>query len=276
MLRASSPVTFLFGRACIASVCDTFSRAAGWYWACAGPMGKTSRSRSQARLCITEDVSMRRAAIASVAVLLCISAAHASSKELPDRSAEVDRLFSKWSAATPGCAIAAAVNGNVVVAKAYGMADLEHGTKNTVDTIFEAGSVSKQFTAAAVLMLAHDGKLSLDEPVRKYLPELPDYGVPITLRHMLTHTSGLRDWGEVAMLAGWPRGTQARTDADVLEIVARQRELNFRSGTRWSYSNTGYTLAEIVVSRVSGQSLAEFTRQRIFAPLGMTHTSWRD
>jgi len=219
---------------------------------------------------------MRRAAIASVAVLLCISAAHASSKELPDRSAEVDRLFSKWSAATPGCAIAAAVNGNVVVAKAYGMADLEHGTKNTVDTIFEAGSVSKQFTAAAILMLAHDGKLSLDEPVRKYLPELPDYGVPITLRHMLTHTSGLRDWGEVAMLSGWPRGTRAHTDADVLEIVARQRALNFPPGTRWSYSNTGYTLAEIVVSRVSGESLAQFTRRRIFVPLGMTHTSWRD
>lgn len=219
---------------------------------------------------------MRRAGVVSFVVLVCISAAHASSNKPRDRSAGVDHVFSKWSASTPGCAIGVAVNGKVEIVKAYGMADLEHGTKNTVDTIFEAGSVSKQFTAAAILLLAHDGKLSLDDSVRKYVPELPDYGVPITLRHMLTHTSGLRDWGEVAMIGGWPRGTQARTDADVLEIVGRQRALNFPPGTRWSYSNTGYTLAEIVVARVSGESLAQFTRRRIFLPLGMTHTSWRD
>ena len=219
---------------------------------------------------------MRRAAIASVALLLCISATHVWSKKLSDRSAEVDRIFSKWTASTPGCAVGAALNGKAEIAKAYGMADLEHGTKNSVDTIFEAGSVSKQFTAAAILMLVHDGKLSLDDPVRKYVPELPDYGVPITLRHMLTHTSGLRDWGEVAMIGGWPRGTRAHTDADVLEIVGRQRALNFPPGTRWSYSNTGYTLAEIIVSRVSGESLAQFTRRRFFVPLGMTNTSWRD
>jgi CubicO group peptidase (beta-lactamase class C family) len=218
---------------------------------------------------------MRRAATASLLVLLCISATHASSKKI-DRSAEVDRVFSKWTASTPGCAVGAAVDGKIEIAKAYGMADLEHGAKNTVDTIFEAGSVSKQFTAAAIVMLAHDGKLSLDDPARKYVPELPDYGVPLTLRHMLTHTSGLRDWGELGTLAGWPRGTITRTDADVLEIVGRQRALNFPPGARWSYSNTGYTLAEIVVSRVSGESLAQFTRRRIFEPLGMTRTSWRD
>ena len=127
------------------------------------------------------------------------------------------------------------------------MADLEHDVANTPDTIFEAGSVSKQFTAAAVLLLAKDGKLSLDDPVRKYIPELPDYGAPLTIRHMLTHTSGLRDWGSVAGIAGWPRTSRVHTHAHVLDIVSRQRALNFTPGTRYSYSNTGYNLAAIIV-----------------------------
>ena len=160
--------------------------------------------------------------------------------------------------------------------KAYGMADLEHDVRNTPDTIFEAGSVSKQFTAMAVQLLAGDGKLSLDDPVRKYIPELPDYGKPLTIRHMLSHTSGLRDWGSVESIAGWPRTTREYTHAHVLEIVSRQKSLNFDPGTKWSYSNTGFNLAAIIVSRVSGMPFAEFSKQRIFAPLGMTHTSWRD
>src|SRR5262249_52798644 len=157
--------------------------------------------------------------------------------------------------------------------KGYGMADLERDVKITPDTIFEAGSVSKQFTAAAVLLLARDGKLSLDDPVRKYIPELPDYGVPLTIRHMLNHTSGLRDWGGIAGIAGWPRTSRVYTHAHVLDIVSRQRSLNFVPGTRWSYSNTGYNLSAILVSRVSGMSFADFTRRRIFEPLGMTSTS---
>ena len=160
--------------------------------------------------------------------------------------------------------------------KAYGMADLEHDVRNTPDTIFEAGSVSKQFTAMAVQLLASEGKLSLDDPVRKYIPELPDYGKPLTIRHMLSHTSGLRDWGSVESIAGWPRTTREYTHAHVLDIVSRQKSLNFDPGTKWSYSNTGFNLAAIIVSRVSGMSFAEFSKQRIFAPLGMTHTSWRD
>jgi len=156
------------------------------------------------------------------------------------------------------------------------MADLEHDVPNTPETIFEAGSVSKQFTAAAVLLLAQEGKLSLDDPARKYIPELPDYGAPLTIRHMLQHTSGLRDWGEVASIAGWPRTTRVHTHAHVLDIVKRQKALNFPSGTQWSYSNTGYNLAAVIVSRVSGKSFAEFSQDRIFKPLGMSHTSWRD
>jgi CubicO group peptidase (beta-lactamase class C family) len=188
----------------------------------------------------------------------------------------VDATFARWTTVTPGCAVGVGVKGKAVLERAYGMADLERGVPNAPDTIFEAGSVSKQFTAAAVLLLARDGKLSIDDPVRKYVPELPDYGVPLTIRHMLTHTSGLRDWGSVQAIAGWPRGTRAYTHAHVLDIVSRQKALNFTPGTAWSYSNTGYNLSVVIVSRVSGQSFADFTRDRIFKPLGMTRTSWRD
>lgn len=194
----------------------------------------------------------------------------------PGYEAQVDRVFSKWTSSTPGCAVGVSVAGTPVLARAYGMADLEHGAANTAESIFESGSVAKQFTAAAVLLLAGDGKLSLDDQVRKYIPELPDYGTPLTIRHMLTHTSGLRDWGSVAGIGGWPRGTRTYTHDHVLDIVSRQRALNFTPGTRYSYSNTGYNLSAILVSRVSGMSFAEFTRRRIFEPLGMTRSSWRD
>ena len=213
-------------------------------------------------------------AVCAALVFAAAPAAFAQSGAVPE--ARVDAVFSTWSASTPGCAIGVARGGVPVLQKAYGLADLEHGVANTPATIFEAGSVSKQFTAAAVLLLAQDGKLSLDDPARKYLPELPDYGAPLTIRHMLQHTSGLRDWGEVASMAGWPRGTRVHTHAHVLDIVSRQKSLNFPSGTQYSYSNTGYNLAAVIVARVSGMSLAEFTRRRIFEPLGMTRTSWRD
>jgi CubicO group peptidase (beta-lactamase class C family) len=190
--------------------------------------------------------------------------------------AGIDEIFAGWTKQTPGCAVGASVNGAARVSAAYGMADLEHDVPNRPGTIFEAGSVSKQFTAAAVLLLVRDGKLSLDDPIRKYIPEVPDYGSPITIRHMLTHTSGLRDWGSVAGISGWPRGTRVHTHAHALEIVSRQKALNFPPGTRWSYCNTGYNLSAILVSRVSGMSFAEFTRTRIFEPLGMSQTSWRD
>ena len=210
--------------------------------------------------------------------------------------AAVDAVFGRWNASTPGCAVGVAVKGKPVMERAYGMADLERDVENAPDTIFEAGSVSKQFTAAAVLLLARDGKLSIDDPVRKYVPELPayaegsgeappkalradggpDYGVPLTIRHMLTHTSGLRDWGSIAGIAGWPRTQRAHTHAHVIDIVSRQKALNFTPGTNWSYSNTGYNLSAVIVARVSGQSFADFSRDRIFTPLGMTRTSWRD
>jgi CubicO group peptidase (beta-lactamase class C family) len=188
----------------------------------------------------------------------------------------VDRVFAKYTSSTPGCAVGVATDGMAVLTGGYGSADLEHDVAITPVTIFEAGSVSKQFTAASVLLLARDGKLSLDDPVRKYIPELPDYGTPLLIRHVLNHTSGLRDWGSVASIAGWPRTTRVHTHAHVLEIVSHQKALNFTPGTRWSYSNTGFNLAAMIVERVSKTSFQEFTRARLFQPLGMTHTSWRD
>lgn len=223
----------------------------------------------------------------SLAVVIAVVPIALSSQSPPAAASNVDTVFAKWTASTPGCAVGVATGGTPVLAKGYGMADLEHDVRISPDTIFEAGSVSKQFTAAAVMLLARDGKLSLDDQVRKYIPELPDYepvGAPqphgggggLTIRQMLTHTSGLRDWGSVAGIAGWPRTTRVHTQAHMLDIVSRQHALNFPPGTRWSYSNTGFNLAAMIVTRVSGSTFPEFTRTRLFMPLGMTHTSWRD
>jgi len=220
----------------------------------------------------------RRYARGAVAVAFAVAAAACTllAQQTADASAKVDTVFAKWTHDSPGCAVGVATAGKPVLARGYGMADLEHDVAITPDTIFEAGSVSKQFTAAALLVLAREGKLSIDDPVRTYIPELPEYERPVTIRHMLNHTSGLRDWGSVAAIAGWPRTTRVYTHAHVLEIVSRQKALNFPPGTRWSYSNTGFNLSAIIVERVSGTSFQEFTRSRLFQPLGMTHTSWRD
>ena len=213
------------------------------------------------------------AAVFAVSVFGILAGAQAPR---PLTDARVDALFKAWSTTTPGCAIGVAVKGQPVIRAAYGMADLEHDVPNTPETIFEAGSVSKQFTAMAVLLLARDGKLSLDDLIRKHIPEVQESAGPVTIRQMLQHTSGLRDWGSLAGIAGWPRTTRVHTHAHVLDILSRQRTLNFPPGTRWSYSNSGYNLAAILVSRVSGMSFADFTRTRIFEPLGMRDTSWRD
>src|SRR5688500_8355328 len=189
---------------------------------------------------------------------------------------QVDKLFARWTTSTPGCAVGADLAGKPVVRSVYGTADLEHDVPITLDTIFEVGSVSKQFTAAAVLLLARDGKLSLDDKVRKHVPEMPDVAADVTIRQMLNHTAGLRDWGGLSAIAGWPRTTRVHTHAHVLDLVSRQQMLNFEPGTRWSYSNTGYNLAAILVGRVAGTSFADFTKARIFDPLGMKDTSWRD
>jgi CubicO group peptidase (beta-lactamase class C family) len=189
----------------------------------------------------------------------------------------VNRVFARWDSTTgPGCAVGIDRTGAPRFTRAFGEADLEFDIPNKPETIFEAGSISKQFTAAATVLLALDGKLNLADDVRKYVPEIPTYERPITIRHLLNHTSGLRDWGEIAALAGWPRETRVHTHDDVLDILSRQRALNYPPGDKYSYTNSGYNLLAIIVSRVSGQPFATFSRERLFKPLGLTSTQWRD
>jgi CubicO group peptidase (beta-lactamase class C family) len=188
----------------------------------------------------------------------------------------IEKVLACYQPDKPGYEIAISRDGATIFSKASGMADLERQVRMSSQTITEAGSVSKQFTAAAILLLAQQGKLSLNDDVRKYIPELRDYGTPVRLRHMMHHTSGLRDWGNVAALTGWPRGTKTYNNDDALEILCRQKELNNKQGDEFIYSNSNYNLFAIIVQRVSGLSLADFTKKYIFEPAGMLHTSWRD
>ena len=216
---------------------------------------------------------LRRLLIASLALPACLSA----QMQARDLTPLVNRVFARWDSTTgPGCAVGVDRAGQPRFTRAFGEADLEYDIPNKPATIFEAGSISKQFTAAATVLLALDGKLNLADDVRKYVPELPAYERPITIRHLLNHTSGLRDWGEIADLAGWPRETRVHTHDDVLDILHRQRALNYPPGDKYSYTNSGYNLLAIIVSRVSGMPFATFSRERLFTPLGLTSTQWRD
>ena len=214
-----------------------------------------------------------RAPLAVLALLVLLTPAVAA-QQTP--ASGIDALFNRFAGLdTPGCAVGVA-RGGEIEARAYGAAALEHGIPNRPETIFEAGSVSKQFTAAATLLLVQDGRISLDDDVRTYIPELPDYGEPITIRHLITHTSGLRDWGSVTSLEGWPRGSRVHDHEHMLAIAARQASLNYAPGEYYSYTNTGYNLQAVIVERVTGMSFADFSRTRIFEPLGLTNTQWRD
>ena len=195
----------------------------------------------------------------------------------PHVAAIADTVFQRWNSThTPGCAVGVEQHGTVLLERGYGMADLETGTPITSQTILESGSVAKQFTAAATLLLAADGKLSLDDTVQQYVPELPRYGRPLTIRHLLTHTSGLREWSTLVALQGWPRGERVHTQADLLDVVFHQQALNYPVGDYYSYTNTGFALLATIVERVSGMSFQQFMHDRIFVPLGMMHTRWRD
>ncbi|HEV2802806.1 MAG TPA: serine hydrolase domain-containing protein [Pyrinomonadaceae bacterium] len=194
-----------------------------------------------------------------VALLVCTPA------YAQDKTAEIDKIFSWAKPDAPGCAVAVSERGKLVVNRAYGSADLERGVALTPSSIFDIGSVRKQFVAAAVLLLVEDGKLSLSDDIRKHFPELPDYGRKITVDHLLTHTSGIRDWTGLRALTG------GKVD-DVVSLTVRQRGLNFAPGDEWSYSNSGYVLLTDLVARTSGMSFPDFTRKRLFEPLGMKTT----
>ena len=189
---------------------------------------------------------------------------------------QIDALFQPWNTShSPGCALAVIQDGEIVYAQGYGMASLEFGIAITPQTRFQIGSISKQFTAMAIALLANDGKLSLDDDMRKYIPEAPDFGDTITIRHLVHHTSGLRGIDELMALAG-NRMDDISLVEDYLDYLGRQRGLNFKPGEKHLYCNTGYTLMALIVERVSGMSMAEFCRARLFNPLGMRHTLFHD
>ncbi len=187
-------------------------------------------------------------------------------------NAAVDAVFEPFTRpGSPGCAVAIYKDGKIEYERGYGLASLEHDLPITPASVFYLGSVSKQFTAFAAALAIKDGKLSVDDPIRKHLPELPEYTSKITVRHLIHHTSGLRDYNTLLAIAG-RRGDEAFDNATVLRITARQKGLNFEPGAEYLYSNTGYTLLATIVERATKTPFAQFAATRIFEPLGMTVT----
>ena len=214
-----------------------------------------------------------------IALTLAAAAAGAllTGAQSPERkSAAVDEIFVDVAkSGSPGCALAVARNGKTVYEKGYGLANIEENVSITRETVFDIGSTSKQFTAASILLLERQGKLSVHDDIRKYVPEIPDYGHKITILQLLNHTSGLRDYLTLFELAGIDTDS-VTTDADALGIIANQKALNFAPGSEWLYSNSGFFLLSVIVERVSGKRLAQFAAENIFTPLGMKSTVYRD
>ncbi|HNP95397.1 MAG TPA: serine hydrolase domain-containing protein [Cyclobacteriaceae bacterium] len=220
---------------------------------------------------------MRKTLTNAILFLLVVQIAAAqSAKSQHDLSKQVDALFAPWAKEdSPGAVVAVVKEGKIIYKKGYGMANLEYGIPNTPSSVFHIASVSKQFTVFSVLLLEKEGKLSLEDDVRKYIPEVPDFGKTITLRHLASHTSGMRDQWNLLVMAGW-RFDDVITKEHIMKMVTHQKELNADPGEEFNYCNTGFTLLAEVVARVSGKSFAEFTKERIFNPLGMMNTLFYD
>jgi len=218
-----------------------------------------------------------RAAALLAALLALAPPGRPAAQSLPDSLARrVDRVFAAYDRTdSPGCAVGIYRNGAIRYARGYGMANLELGIAISPRTIFDLGSTSKQFTAFAIALLARDGALTLDDPVRRHVPELGPAADRVTLRHLLHHTSGIRDYLTLMSLAG-VRFDDVTTADDALRLLARQQATNFPPGTEYLYSNSGYFLLSVVVERAGGRSLRAFAAERIFGPLGMRHTHFHD
>ena len=189
---------------------------------------------------------------------------------------KIDSLFVEWNQPNhPGGAIGIMKDGKTVFSKSYGLASLEYLVPNSTETIFNTGSVSKQFTAMGIVRLHEQGKLSVDDDIRKHLPELPDFGEVITIRHMLHHTSGLRSLHAMLELAGW-RGDDSRTNEDLNRFLLKQRDLNFKPGEENLYCNTGYMLMVNIIEKVTEEKFRDWMKKSIFEPLGMIHTYVED
>jgi CubicO group peptidase (beta-lactamase class C family) len=187
----------------------------------------------------------------------------------------VDKIFAIWDKPdSPGCALAIVKDGEIIYKRGYGMANLENNVPITPQSVFYIGSVSKQFVTMCMALLTQEGKLALDDNVRKYIPELPEYGSSITIRHLIHHTSGIRDYLTLEDIAGIPFGFYH--EEDVLELIARQKELNFKPGDEYLYSNSGYFLLSVIVHRASGKTLRQYAQEKIFDPLGMKNSRFHD
>lgn len=206
--------------------------------------------------------------------LVALAAPLAAQQLDPALAHRVDSVFGRFAApGSPGCALGVVRDGRLEYARGYGLASIELGVPITPATVFDIGSVSKQFTAMAVVLLAQDGKLSLDDEIQRFLPEIPRYAKPITIRHLLHHTSGLRDYIDLLSASG-VQEEMVTGDRDALDILARQKGTNFEPGAEFLYSNTGFFLLSVIVQRAAGVSLREFAAERIFSPLGMAHTQF--
>jgi CubicO group peptidase (beta-lactamase class C family) len=210
-------------------------------------------------------------ALAFTSVTLAAAQSERSSR---DKSAEeVDALFVQWAKPdSPGCALAVIKDGQIIYKRGYGMANLDYGIPISSVSVFNIASVSKQFTAMSIALLTKQGKLSLDDDIRKYVPELPQYQSPITIRNLIYHTSGIRDYSHLMSATGIR--FQDATDDDVFKILTQQKELNFKPGEEYLYSNSNYFLLARIVKSASGKPLREFAEENIFKPLGMVHTSF--
>ena len=213
---------------------------------------------------------------ASLACLSLIPSASLGQLLTSKQIKRVDSLFTNWDKTnSPGCVLGIIKDGSFIYNRGFGMANLELGVAITPYTVFDIGSTSKQFTATAIILLQQQGKLLLDDNVKKYIPQLPDYGKPITIRELLNHTSGLRDYNGLLSLAGFQE-EQVTTTQNALDIINRQKALNFPTAEDWDYTNTGFFLASVIVERVSGKTMKAFSEEYIFKPLGMKNTFFLD
>ena len=218
----------------------------------------------------------RVAFVALVGVVASLAVPVASGAQRVFDPAAVDAIFADLNEfPVPGCALGVVRGGELVFGRGYGMANLEHDIPITTESVFRTGSVSKQFTAAVVVIAVMDGHLSLDDPLRKWIPELPDYGQPLTVLHALNHTSGLRDYLTLMRLRGL-RGDDFYTGEELIAVQVRQEELNFPPGTEFLYSNSGYFLLTEAVARAVGKPFKEYAEEVVFGPLGMTYSHFHD
>ena len=211
-----------------------------------------------------------------IAVILTANVLIQGENPSDPRIKEADKIFAGWDKPdSPGCALGIIQEGRFIYKRGYGMANLEYGIPLTSQSVFRIGSTSKQFTAMCIVLLEEEGKLSVDDNLKKYFPEMPDYAESFTIRHLLHHMSGVRDYLTLMSLTG-ARDDDFFTDPEVVDLITRQKELNFAPGDEFLYSNSGYFLLAEIVKRVTGDSMRVYAEDKIFEPLGMTHTHFHD